>query len=218
MKLTDQLYEGVQDIWQGYYTHPFVQGIAHGTLPVEKFRYYMIQDYRYLLDYVKVFALGVVKSDTEELMRYFAKFVYGTLDGEMRVHKSYMARLGITQEEIEQSVSALNNLSYTHYMLTIAHQGDPLDALVSILACAWSYQCIGQEVAKVPGSKDHPFYGEWVRSYSDPDYETGTQDMIDLIDRLGEGCTPEKQARLLEIFRNCSRYEAMFWDMAYAMQ
>lgn len=61
MKFSQTLYESVKDIWKSYYIHPFVVGIGDGTLDIGKFKYYMIQDYIYLLDYVKVYALGVVK-------------------------------------------------------------------------------------------------------------------------------------------------------------
>ena len=71
---------------------------------MERFRFYMIQDYRYLLQYAKVFALGIVKAEEEELQRLFAGMVHDTLDGEMKVHKAYMARLGITEEEVARTL------------------------------------------------------------------------------------------------------------------
>ena len=55
-KLSQRLHACVQDIWPRYLTHPFVTQMADGTLPTEKFRYYMLQDYLYLKDYVKIFA------------------------------------------------------------------------------------------------------------------------------------------------------------------
>ena len=83
MKFSEKLYERVKEIWQSYYNHPFVKEIGDGTLEVDKFKYYMIQDYLYLLDYAKVYALGVVKADTEEVMRGFSSMVNGILNGEI---------------------------------------------------------------------------------------------------------------------------------------
>ena len=62
MKLTEILYEDVKDIWDGYLKHPFVSGIGDGSLSIERFRFYMLQDYLYLYDYARVYALGIVKS------------------------------------------------------------------------------------------------------------------------------------------------------------
>ncbi|MFR4239807.1 MAG: hypothetical protein ACLT2F_04090 [Butyricicoccus sp.] len=59
-KTTERLLAATQDIWKGYLNHPFVHGIADGSLDIQKFRFYLLQDYVYLFDYAKVFAQGVV--------------------------------------------------------------------------------------------------------------------------------------------------------------
>ena len=76
MKLTDRLYEEVKDIWKGYLTQTFVKELGEGTLGEDRFRFYMVQDYCYLLQYAKVFALGIVKAEEEPLMRRFASMVH----------------------------------------------------------------------------------------------------------------------------------------------
>ena len=45
MKTTQRLLQAALPIWESYYTHPFVSGIGDGSLPVEKFQFYMIQDH-----------------------------------------------------------------------------------------------------------------------------------------------------------------------------
>ena len=95
MTVTERLLKDTESIWAEYHQHPFVQGIADGSLDKEKFKYYMIQDYLYLLDYTKVFAIGVAKAKDMAFMKRFANSTHAILDGEMDIHRSYMARLGI---------------------------------------------------------------------------------------------------------------------------
>ena len=83
MKLTEILYEDVKEIWDGYLKHPFVSGIGDGSLSLERFRFYMLQDYLYLYDYARVYALGIVKSREPEMMQFFSQLVNDTLNGEM---------------------------------------------------------------------------------------------------------------------------------------
>lgn len=218
MKLTDELYESVKEIWEGYLSHPFIMEMKEGTLPVEKFRYYMIQDYLYLYEYAKVFALGVVKAADPNLMRMFAGMVDSTLNGEMDIHKKYMKRLGITEEEVKSTPVAMDNAFYTNYMLSEAHYGGVLEILVAILSCAWSYEVIGREVAKVPGMMEHEFFGEWVRGYACDEYKEMTDGLLDLVNEQGEGISEEKKSELIEIFTRCSQFERLFWDMAYEMK
>lgn len=219
MMLTDELYESVKDIWEGYYEHPFVKGIGDGSLPIEKFRFYMLQDYLYLYEYAKVFALGVVKAKEPEMIRRFAWFVEDTLGGEMEIHSGYMERLGITDEDVARASMSLTNSSYTSYMLNAGFKGDELDILVAILSCAWSYAEIGRKVAeRYPESINHPFYGEWVKGYTSKEYNDMNDEMLYLVNMLGQTVSRTRVAELKEIFVNCSRYEAMFWDMAWNME
>lgn len=215
MKLADRLFNSVEELWNSYLEHPFVKGIADGTLEIDKFRFYMIQDYRYLLEYAKVFAFGIIKSGREDVMRRFALMVKETLDGEMTIHKKYMLRLGISEREAMETKTSLINHSYTSYMLDIANKGDALDVLVAVLSCAWSYQFIGEHHMKVDGAIENETFGEWVEGYSCDDYRRNTQDIIDLVNELGEGITESRAKYLEEVFINCSRYEYRFWDMSY---
>ena len=218
MTTSQRLYQAARPIWAACLSHPFVTGIGDGTLPVEKFQYFMLQDYLYLFDYAKVFALGVVKAQDRKLMQTFSQNVHSILNGEMNIHRAYMQRLGITEDQVFAVKPALDNLSYTNYMLSVAHTGGPMEIVASILACSWSYAEIGQALAKIPGAAEHPFYGEWIQGYASEDYAAGNQALIELTDTLSQGMTEAEIARLEDIFVNCSRYELGFWDMAWEMR
>ena len=213
-----RLHDAAAPIWENCLKHPFVTGIGDGTLAVEKFRYFMLQDYLYLFDYARVFALGVVKARDPRLMRIFAANVDTILGGEMEIHRTYMARLGITEEQVFAVKPALDNLSYTNYMLSVASTGGPAEIVASILACSWSYAEIGQALARIPGAAEHPFYGEWIRGYASDSYAATNHSLIELMDALAAGASWEQMARLTDIFVNCSRYELGFWDMSWEMR
>ena len=213
-----RLHDAAAPIWENCLKHPFVTGIGDGTLSVEKFRYFMLQDYLYLFDYARVFALGVVKARDPRLMRIFAANVDTILGGEMEIHRTYMARLGITEEQVFAVKPALDNLSYTNYMLSVASTGGPAEIVASILACSWSYAEIGQALARIPGAAEHPFYGEWIRGYASDSYAATNHSLIELMDALAAGASGEQMARLTDIFVNCSRYELGFWDMSWEMR
>lgn len=218
LSVADRLHEAAAPVWEKCLKHPFVTGIGDGTLDVEKFRFFMLQDYLYLFDYAKVFALGVVKARNPELMRTFARNVDAVLGGEMNIHRAYMKRLGITEEQVFSVQPALDNLSYTHYMLSVASTGTPLEIVAAILACSWSYAEIGQTLAKVPGTQEHPFYGEWIQGYASEEYAATNDALIQLMNELAKDASEEQLKHLTEIFVNCSRYELGFWDMAWEMR
>lgn len=216
--VSTRLHDAAAPVWEACLRHPFVTGIGDGTLDMEKFRYFMLQDYLYLFDYARVFALGVVKARDPELMRVFAANVDAILGGEMKIHRAYMKRLDITEEQVFSIKPALANLSYANYMLSVAQTGGPMEIVASILACSWSYAEIGQALAAIPGAAEHPFYGEWIRGYASEEYAATNQALIELMDSLAADAGEEQLAYLTDVFVNCSRYELGFWDMAWDVQ
>lgn len=216
--VSTRLRDAAAPVWEACLRHSFVTGIGDGTLDMEKFRYFMLQDYLYLFDYARVFALGVVKARDPELMRVFAANVDAILGGEMKIHRAYMKRLDITEEQVFSIKPALANLSYTSYMLSVAQTGGPMEIVASILACSWSYAEIGQALAAIPGAAEHPFYGEWIRGYASEEYAATNQALIELMDSLAADAGEEQLAYLTDVFVNCSRYELGFWDMAWDVQ
>ena len=215
----DTLIASAKDIWAGFDEHPFVKGIADGSLNKEKFKYYMIQDYLYLIDYARVFALGTVKAADSKTMKMCAANVKQILDGEMDIHKGYMSRLGISLEEAEHTPVALDNLSYTSYMLRVAYDGRAAEVMAAILSCAVSYEVIGRHIVENnPHAAEHEFYGEWIRGYSSQEYAAGNRVLEDLTEELLADCSDKQFEKIKEIFINCSRYEGAFWDMAWEMR
>lgn len=219
MKTTERLLAATTDLWHSYYDHPFVQGIQNGDLDKEKFRFYTIQDYLYLLDYVKVFAIGLSKTDDPKVMHVFAQYISQIMDCEMNVHKGYAGLLGITKDELCRTKPTLANRSYTSYMLACAQNGGTVEALTAILACAVSYEHIAKEIVRRnPQAVHHPFYGDWVSSYASTSYAQQNVILCEWINRLTVTYQDAQLDKLTEIFHTCARYEKAFWDMSWKME
>lgn len=212
---TNVLYENVKEYWDSFIEHPFVDGIGRGTLEQEKFRFYLIQDHHYLLDYAKVYSLGVVKSNDQEVMRKFSNLAEGILNTEMDIHRTYLKRLGISMDEVENTKMSLANVSYTHYMLAVSYGGGVPEIAVSLLSCLWSYEIIAKALYRkygLPAGND--FYADWIKGYMSDDYHELTVWLLELINKVTKNSTDEEKEKLIEIFVNTTRYEGLFWDMA----
>ncbi|MCM3652308.1 thiaminase II [Metabacillus litoralis] len=215
MKFSERLLEKVLPIWKKNHAHPFVQGIGDGSLDKEKFRFYMIQDYVYLIEYAKVFALGAVKATDLATMGKFAKLLDSTLNEEMELHRQYAKKFGISVEELETAKPSPTTLAYTHYMLHVSQNGTLAELVAALLPCTWSYWEIGKALNERKGASEHEFYGEWVRMYSSNEFGQLAIWCIDLIDELAEGKIESELVKLEEIFLNTTRFEYMFWEMAF---
>ena len=101
MRFTEQLRQQAAAVREQVFHHPFVTGIGDGTLPLAAFRYYMCQDYVFLIDYCRVLALAVAKADDLETMGRFAALLHATLHTEMALHRDFAAQFGIRVAELE---------------------------------------------------------------------------------------------------------------------
>lgn len=215
MTTAQRLLQAAKDIWDEYGRHPFVLGIQNGTLERDRFRYYVIQDCLYLEDYAKTFAVGVAKAKSPQTANLFAKYL-SVMNGELDVHSGYLARLGVTQEELDSTPRALDNLSYTSYMLRVAYEEGEAEILAAVLACAYSYEVIAKNmVQRNPASLHDAFYGDWVKGYVSDEYAEENAVLLEELNRLTEGYTEMQIRHLTDIFVACSRYELAFWEMAW---
>ena len=213
----DYLLDATQDIWIQYNEHPFVKGIENGKLDREKFRYYIIQDYLYLEDYAKTFAVGVAKAKSLKIANLFAKYI-SVMNGELNVHEGYLARLGVTQDEIDATSRSLDNLSYTSYMLRVAYEEREAEILAAILACAYSYEVIAKKIVENnPAATEDEFYGDWVKGYISDAYSEENVVLLDSLNELAAHYTEKQIKHLVDIFVACSRYELAFWEMSWNM-
>lgn len=218
MNITERLLNETKDIWKVYNEHPFVLGIQEGTLNKEKFRYYIIQDYLYLEDYAKTFAIGVAKAKSLSTANLFAKYI-SVMNGELDIHNGYLAKLGVTQQEIDSAARSLDNLSYTSYMLRVAYEESEVEILAAILSCAYSYEVIAKNILNNnPNAVNDDFYGDWVKGYSSKEYEAENIILLKTLDELTENYTESQLRHLIEIFVACSRYELAFWEMSWVMK
>lgn len=202
--------------WNSYVRHPFVQGLADGTLPQACFRRFLVQDYLYLLQYARAYALAIYKSDTVDDMRVAASIVSGLLQTELGMHLSYCREWGLDEVALQAEPASIELLAYTGFMLDRAQTGDLLDLLAVLAACLAGYAEVGARLAADPGTRrtGNP-YLSWIEMYSGEKYlqlaASGIARLNTMaVDRGGDA----RFAFLLRDFRTTVRLEASFWTGA----
>jgi thiaminase/transcriptional activator TenA len=212
MKFSEQLRKDVDSIWEASFNHPFVTGIADGSLPLDCFRYYVLQDSYYLSHFSRIQALGASKATDLHTTARFAAHAQGTSEAELSLHANFSKRLGITDEEKKAFQAAPTAYAYTSHMYRAAygHLGDVLSA---ILPCYWLYYEIGE---RLQGSTPaEPIYQDWIAAYGGDWFRELVEEQINRLNQIAETVTEEDRKRMREHFRISSQYEYSFWEMAY---
>lgn len=215
---SERLYRAAQEIWTKSHQHPFLTELREGKLDSDRFIYYLKQDYVYLIDYAKMFAIGSMKARDLDTMVKFAELLHSTLNVEMELHRNYAERFGVTREQLEQTIPSPTTVSYTKYLLDAATQGSLAEVVAALLPCMWSYREIGATFMEYPGALDHPLYREWILMYGSDEFGALTDWSISLMDQLAEGLPEQELVQLEKHFVVASKLEYMFWDMAYRME
>jgi thiaminase (transcriptional activator TenA) len=214
MAFTDELFEAARPIWDAQLEHPFVRGIADGSLDPEVFKRWVLQDYLYLKDFVRIFAWAVAKADRLESMNWYAGVLNLTLNTEMELHRQYAARFGLTAADLEREPIWPTTRAYTDFLVRTAADGDMADLVAALLPCAWGYVYIAQGMAKGQPPEDAR-YADWIAQYASPEFAEAAEWLRTEMNRLAEGTSLEQRKRLEELFVLSSRYEWQFWEMCW---
>jgi thiaminase (transcriptional activator TenA) len=214
MTFTDHLYAAARPMWDKQLEHPFVRGLADGTLGEERFTRWVRQDYRYLVEFARVFAWAAAKADRLESMAWYASALDLTLNTEMALHREYAARFGITAQQLKDEPMWPTTRAYTDFLVRTAAEGDLAELVAALLPCSWGYVHLGQRLANEPRPADQR-YADWIDQYTSPEFVQAAEWLRGELDRLAADVPADKRRRLTELFVLSSRYEWQFWQMCW---
>lgn len=216
MTASERLRAQCEPVWTSLHAHPFIRELAAGTLPPEKFRFYLEQNLMYLPEYAKAMAAGVAKAPDVERMRWFAEALANVVENEIPENRELLDRVLALGAENRGGAEEMApaNLAYTSFLVATALEHGHLEIMAAIVPCTWSYGDIatGLEIT------DHPVYGEWVRFFGSSEYGEIISEMRERLDAMAAGLGEEALERLSSFFTASTRLERGFWDMAYELE
>lgn len=214
LPFSQQLRERSRVAWDRIRTHPFVTALGDGTLSLGRFRYFMRQDYLFLIEYSRVLAVAAAKSPDLESMGRFAGLLDETLHSEMALHRGFCADFGITRAELEMTRAAPATVAYTKFLLETAFETGIEEICAVLLPCQWSYDEIGRSLAATTRAPLESFHRRWIDGYNSPEYQQVTAWLIGFVDRLGSEADRATRAGMHGLFAESCRHELEFWDAA----
>jgi thiaminase/transcriptional activator TenA len=220
MNFFERLKSAASAEWRAYTEHPFTNGLADGSLAEAAFRHYLVQDYLFLIEFARAYALSVYKSPTLADMREAAAGLAAILDVEMNLHIKLCAGWGLSPDDLEHARPAVEMLAYTRYVLDAGMRGDLLALKVALAPCVIGYAEIAARLARLPGAQaaTNP-YRDWIAEYGGAPYqEVAAKAQAQLQNLADRYATPVRETELMAIFREATRLEADFWEMGWRQQ
>lgn len=205
--------------WTDYVEHAFVAKLGDGTLPRVSYLRYLVQDYLYLIQYGRGWALAVTKADTLQDMRACANTVQNLIGTEIHLHVQTCAAEGIPEAKLFTTDERLETIAYTRFVLDAGHSGDFLDLLMALAPCAFGYGEIG---ARLGAGAHAAIYQDWIANYAGANFQDSCQRIGAMVDRAVAqrlGADPQSHPRwpgLCARYITATRLESAFWQMGLA--
>ena len=212
MAFSDHLLTKGSDLWEEQKAHPFVVELANGTLEADAFRHWVEQDYRYLLDYARVFAVAGCKARDEATMTYAFDVAHTILADEMELHRSFAADYGISRAELEAVQKTPTCLAYTNYLLRTAYERTLAELAAAVYPCGQGYLDVAEHMATIADGEHR--YTPFIEKYTSDEFRDSVAWMRTFVDRQADE-SPGMHDAMENAFLTSTRLETAFWGMAY---
>ncbi|HVV59665.1 MAG TPA: TenA family protein [Gaiellaceae bacterium] len=186
--------------------HPFVRGLADGTLSEERFAFFLAQDFAFLADYGRALRRAAELAPQPDWRRRLTEIAAGAAADELELHRGWAAEHGLDLAAVEPSATTR---AYGGF-LTEPH---PFPVLVAaLLPCFWGYAELGRRLAAAPTA---PRYARWLATYADPAFAEAARWFVELAAACAE---PDARPAMRAAFARSLAFEAAFWDAAWELR
>lgn len=192
---------------------PFNLELARGTLPNDKFIYYLTQDSLYLADYAKALALTAAKLNNTNHSQQFLQFAQNAILTEQTLHLKLLKENSASLNTKKQSPTCF---MYTNYLLKMASLASVEEALAALLPCFWLYREVGYDIAK-NHTPNNP-YQAWIDLYVSDEFNQSVNAAIHIVNDYAEKSHTSMHEKMIAAFKRACQLEWLFWNHAYQQE
>lgn len=184
---------------------------------MNRFTYFILQDYQYLLEFAQVLCQGGAKSSNLETLELFARHALIAVEVERSFHANFGKSLGLSRQRLDAIRRGPVTEAYSGHLQAVARGGTLGEIVAAILPCYWIYGEVGKRLYRKRPRKPK-IYRQWIETYASEAYWQPVREQIRLIDELGRAADSREKKRMAAHFLLSSRYEYLFWDQAYRLE
>jgi thiaminase len=207
---TDRLVEANRVVWAAMGSHPFVLGLARGTLPDSALQAWVQQDRVFVMEERRVVAALRAHGLPSRLDDLLADLDRSLVE-EAEAFAQAAAEHGVAPDAEPWPVC----LGYTSYLLCAAFDGT-LEGLTALYAAERAYLDTWTAVAE--RSPADSAYHAWVQNWSGEAFRAFVTALGRDLDQLVAAPSPALAQRLGMIFTRAARFELAFWEMCWSGQ
>ncbi|WP_299656426.1 TenA family protein [uncultured Jannaschia sp.] len=214
MRLTEALRDRCAEDWAAATDHAFCAELAANTLPEEKMRWYLIQDHKFLEEFVRLLATALAHAPTLEDAIPAAQFLALITGTENTYFERSFEALGVDASD-RAAAPASETAALLEIMAAARRSGRYAEMLAVLCVAEWSYLEWGERHASAASGL--PFwFREWIELHSGEGFRGVVEYLRTQLDRAWDDLDTEDRARVEDVFGETVRLERKFFDAAYA--
>ncbi|EKX43777.1 hypothetical protein GUITHDRAFT_72832 [Guillardia theta CCMP2712] len=162
--------------------HPFVSGIAQGSLKKSSFQNYVAQDAFFLRGFADAYSMArqIVSDNGDSPGAEKFHTLYNGVQEELRMHSSYAQKWNVDLTNVTPNKSTQD---YVDFVMEIAKKDSKKISLIcaSLTPCMRLYAWLGSKLGKARFGENN-IYVEWINTYSSDEFEELAKTLEDLLD------------------------------------
>ncbi|WP_419867969.1 thiaminase II [Chryseobacterium sp. CT-SW4] len=213
MKWSEITWQQIEPDYNAILQMPFITELSEGTLPKEKFQFYIAQDSLYLEHFGRTLSLIAARASDIQDVLSFMRFAENAILVENALHESYFKEFGVSEKGILEPACH----HYIHFLKSTSALDAVEIAMAAVLPCFWIYKKVGDHILNQQKKPDNA-YQNWIDTYGGEEFSLAVQRAVEITDRAAKNTTGDIRKRMTEAFVTASKMEYLFWKAAYELK
>lgn len=209
MNWSTKTWEQISPIYQSIIDMPFIKELMDGTLPMEKFLFYIAQDSFYLESYGRALAIIAARANSTDDSLTYVRFAESAIVVEQEMHKSFFKTFNLVDKGYCEPACH----HYIHFLKSTAALDAVEVGMAAILPCFWIYKAVGDYIYE--NCLENNPYKKWIDTYAGEEFGLSVSKAIETCDSVAYQCTEVQKQAMTDAFITASQLEFHFWDSAY---
>lgn len=214
MRPTDHLRDTVITEWQDATDHVFCKALADGSLPLEKMRWYLVQDYQFIDHFVRLLATAIAHAPTLKDAVPAAQFLGLITSTENTYFLRSFEALDVSIEA--QAAPVAPSTAAFQSLMEKARMSGRYEQMLAVLVVAeWTYLSWAERYEDY--DPDLPFwFAEWIDLHCGAGFEAVVAYLRGQLDAAWVGLDAEQKEQTTRMFQLAVRCERDFFDASWA--
>jgi thiaminase (transcriptional activator TenA) len=200
--------------WTAVVTHPFTDALFDGSMPDDRMRSYLVQDYQFVDHFLALLGSALAKAD-----RYSSRLsIAGSIAVITSEENTYFQRafdaLGVSEGDRTGPALDEPTVGFRDLMAEVNAHGSYAEVLTVLAVAEWSYL---EWARRAPNELPENFvYTEWIALHDNVEFGEWVRWLLAELDRIGAGLDEPGRERCVRLFQQATTLERRFFDAHWA--